>query len=628
MAGVATTLTLQDRMTNTINRQVSAVDRLIGKFKKIDSVTENLNPGAAMRDSIPEINRAQGAVEDLNRSQQNTARGADKIKNSWGGVGGAIKAALAALGAKKAFDLTMGAGLDLDAMEREFQARLGNDQVGSALFAKLQKQAEVSAFSLDDLAKNTSSFLAMTTDPKQLDGLNRIAEKLAVFDKTGQGLAGAGFSLKEAMSGDIVSLAERFNMSKAQIRALNIDKLGKTGNIEEFITQFEKLLEMQNMGEDAYQKMRQAPKTQLNMFASNVKTGFAKASQAAVDALLPLITMFNDWFNSDSSQQFFNAIGAGLETAVNAVTWAVTAIRNNWDTLKPILMVGLAAVIALTLQWAAVSLASGLMAAGAFLIAHWPILLIGAAIGLLILLLSKMGVTADQVCGFVGGVFGGLYSVIYNIVAAIWNAVASFVEFFANCFNHPIYTIKRLFVNLADTVLDIVKRIAEAIDFVFGSNLAGSITTLQDNMQAWLGEKPEGYKVIQRLESKSIPETVMNGYSMGTDFANGVEDMLKNFSMGGKVDTSAWDNFDGKISNVGLVDEVGKIKDDVNIADEDLQLLRDVAEMRYTQNLVTLTPQVHMTATISEKVDVDEVVGEMERRLEDEFVAAAEGVYS
>lgn len=35
-----------------------------------------------------------------------------------------------------------------------------------------------------------------------------------------------------------------------------------------------------------------------------------------------------------------------------------------------------------------------------------------------------------------------------------------------------------------------------------------------------------------------------------------------------------------------------------------------------------------MTATISEKVDVDEVVGEMERRLEDEFVAAAEGVYS
>ena len=76
------------------------------------------------------------------------------------------------------------------------------------------------------------------------------------------------------------------------------------------------------------------------------------------------------------------------------------------------------------------------------------------------------------------------------------------------------------------------------------------------------------------------------------------------------------------------MDEVGKIKDDVNIADEDLQLLRDVAEMRYTQNLVTLTPQVHMTATISEKVDVDEVVGEMERRLEDEFVAAAEGVYS
>ena len=50
--------------------------------------------------------------------------------------------------------------------------------------------------------------------------------------------------------------------------------------------------------------------------------------------------------------------------------------------------------------------------------------------------------------------------------------------------------------------------------------------------------------------------------------------------------------------------------------------------MRYTQNLVTLTPQVVLEGVqISEKVDVDEVINKIEAKLEDEFYAAAEGVY-
>ena len=66
----------------------------------------------------------------------------------------------------------------------------------------------------------------------------------------------------------------------------------------------------------------------------------------------------------------------------------------------------------------------------------------------------------------------------------------------------------------------------------------------------------------------------------------------------------------------------------VYIADEDLKFLRDVAEMRYVQNFVTLTPTVAVDAQISEKVDVDEVVTKIEKKLEDEFTAAAEGVYN
>lgn len=93
--------------------------------------------------------------------------------------------------------------------------------------------------------------------------------------------------------------------------------------------------------------------------------------------------------------------------------------------------------------------------------------------------------------------------------------------------------------------------------------------------------------------------------------------------------TSDWNvNGTNDVGNVDSVGSVGSIESDVNIADEDLKFLRDVAEMRYVQNFVTLTPTVAVDAQISEKVDVDEVVTKIEKKLEDEFTAAAEGVYN
>jgi hypothetical protein len=71
-----------------------------------------------------------------------------------------------------------------------------------------------------------------------------------------------------------------------------------------------------------------------------------------------------------------------------------------------------------------------------------------------------------------------------------------------------------------------------------------------------------------------------------------------------------------------------EVDNDINIADEDLQLMRDVAEARYVQNFVTLTPTVQVSGnTINEKVDVNSVVDEIEVRLTNEIAASAEGVY-
>ena len=102
---------------------------------------------------------------------------------------------------------------------------------------------------------------------------------------------------------------------------------------------------------------------------------------------------------------------------------------------------------------------------------------------------------------------------------------------------------------------------------------------------------------------------------------------------GKEKDSNPFDQYKGlgggtdNIGNVGKVGEVGKIKDDVNIADEDLQMMKDVAEMRYVQNYITMTPQMTMNNNISEKADINELVAAMDDYLGNEIAMAAEGDY-
>lgn len=110
--------------------------------------------------------------------------------------------------------------------------------------------------------------------------------------------------------------------------------------------------------------------------------------------------------------------------------------------------------------------------------------------------------------------------------------------------------------------------------------------------------------------------------SAGYRFGEGLADKVSGF-----FDGSAYGNFDDIMAGVGDIDyNTGKIADEVHIADEDLQFFRDVAEMRYIQNFVTLTPTVSMSASISEKVDVGEVIQKIEMALQEEFAAEAEVV--
>ena len=234
-----------------------------------------------------------------------------------------------------------------------------------------------------------------------------------------------------------------------------------------------------------------------------------------------------------------------------------------------------------------------------------------------------MGVTAEQILGFIGGLFGTLYAVVHNVVATLWNIFASFAEFIMNVFNDPVYSVKKLFVNLLNSVLDLLKSVAKAMDWVFGTNLAGGITTFQDDLEKWLGEEPEGYKVVQRMEQKSFEDAAKAGYEIGAGLTKEFEDLTAGFTAFEGKDYEEDDKKD-----IDKVREVGRIRNTVDISSEDIKLMRELAEMRNIQNFVTLTPQVSVqTGDIRETADMNQVISHITNQLTSELESSARGVY-
>ena len=304
--------------------------------------------------------------------------------------------------------------------------------------------------------------------------------------------------------------------------------------------------------------------------------------------------------------------------------------------------------------------------------------------------------TSISATGIVAGVFTALGAHVYNVIAYMWNVVASFVEFFANVFTHPVYSVKKLFVNLANNVLDMCISMTGGFDgvatnlanaFIKGANLAikavnwivealnkipgvnigkasefaqvGSITSslkgVKRNLNNWLGDAPSGYWTAPKMQMKSIGGAFNTGYNWGKNLSGKFDlgSMLNNkdkVSQPKIPDLNAWNKAQGpgtlsmaapkdKGSGKGLKglgkhakgakDHLKNIDDKIDISNEHLEMLRDLAQQESIQNFTTLSPSVNIqTGDIKEEADINKIISKIESYMENELVNSAEGVYN
>ena len=626
-------MTIRDGMSAKLKRIMSAFRKMERAARSADKATQAVNPGRTLENSASLIDRARKRLDAFINRQRDAGKGAEKVSDAWSRTEGLIRKALAV------FSVAAVKGQIQKALE-EFS----NQYNAEVQLGVVMKNAGMDQKAFDAIRDRASALESKTTFGG--DTFVAGAAELGTYLKDPEALSAAMGTLANyaaGMGGPSVDQSQMVEYATQLGKALDgtYDGLKKKGfelteaqqKIIETGTDMEKVAVINDVINQSWKGLAESyantPTGKIEQFKNKIGQLYEAAGQKLVGGVMRLLTAVTNLLDTlqntgalDGVCVVLNVIMGLLGYAATAVSWIAQVVVDNWPTVSAILT-----AIAIVLLPAMISRLLATVAAWA--LANAPLIMMIALVALLISAAMDAGVTIEDVVGFVGGLLGGLYAFGYNLIADIWNFIATFAEFFANVFVDPIGSIERLFLGLADSVLGVLETIANAIDAVFGSSLSDAVgnwrSGLQAKIEASYGENAVRYDRMEKIDTASTAAAWSTG-------AKGIANNLSQIT--GKLDslTSSWDvsRSTGTINGGDLdsVGSVGKIDSDVNIADEDLKFLRDVAEMRYVQNFVTLTPTVAMDAQISERVDLDDVVSAIERKLEGEFIAAAEGVYN
>lgn len=349
------------------------------------------------------------------------------------------------------------------------------------------------------------------------------------------------------------------------------------------------------------------------------------------------------------------AVYYGAQLAANAISAISKGIHIAMAVAQ---MIHAAATGTLTAATAAeIAAQNGLNAALYACPIVWIIVLIIALIALFyaaVAAVNKFAGTSVSatgiICGafmvalaFIGNIFVALWNLVVDVFVLIYNLVAEVANFIGNVFTDPIGAVCRLFFGLADTVLGILQALASAIDAIFGSNLAGSVQGWRDSLGGWVDETfGKGDEVMAKMNADDMKLGRFEygaAWDAGYNFGEGIDESISNFDPSSLFDTnvpsaSDYSDLSNYTAGIGdgvgdIADNTGSIADSMDITEEDLKYLRDIAEQetinRFTTAEITIEQTNHNT--VSGKIDLDGVVDGLTDAVNEAVDIIAEGVH-
>lgn len=352
------------------------------------------------------------------------------------------------------------------------------------------------------------------------------------------------------------------------------------------------------------------------------------------------------------------ALGAYL--AIMGIVNAITAISAAIDATK-------AAADALaagqTFLWTVQQY--GLNAALAACPITWIIVLIIALIAIIFAVcnaIAKMTGIANSGFGVItGGVnvviqfFKNLGLTVANIALGIGNAIAALASNMMTAFHNAICNVQSWFYNLLSTALSVIEGICAALNKLpFVEFDYSGISSAADDYAAKASEaagNKEDYQSISDAFNEGFTtfDAFQDGwasdaFNAGAAWGDGIADKVSNFSLSdvfGQTDIpnvgDYTSGFNDAIANSGVGDSIGniddntgKIKDSLEVSEEDLKYLRDIAEQEAINRFTTAEINVDMSGmqnTVNSGDDIDGFMTKLTDSVNEAVDNMTEGVH-
>ena len=364
-----------------------------------------------------------------------------------------------------------------------------------------------------------------------------------------------------------------------------------------------------------------------------------------------------------------------LHNLITGAEWLGNAISENWGIIEPILVGATVAVTAYAVAVGISNMVSGVSATveavkGASLalstgatfgataaqygfnaaLYACPITwIIGAILLLIVALYAIVGaynkVTGATVSttGIIGGTFATLGAHVLNVfVVPAWNAIAALINYIYNAFNGNAAAIEILFYDMALTVIGYITNMASAIETVVNRipglqvDITSGLDSFYNDLEAAQKAAKDGSdwkEIVGQMDYFDYNKAAAAGYSAGAKAENKVKDFFS-FSDIEMPDMTQNDTLStlGDISSytAATADGTKDIKDSLDIAEENLKWMKDIAEREVIDRTVFRDITVSLggvSNTVNNMNDLDGIPEYLGNVIAEQMAVSAEGAH-
>ncbi|WP_088007194.1 hypothetical protein [Indiicoccus explosivorum] len=534
------------KLTDQLSKPMRQVKRAVEQTDRAsDGLKRSFRQTATRQHALGAATASlRGKVSQLGISFHNTAEDAkdfsrysNKASSSLAGWAAGI---MGVYGAQKLLSSTIGAAMQTDYQKVSLQALFAGDAKAADQLSKfIEDKAMKSVMDYGEVLGSVQSFATVTKDVGEIEKLVNLTERLSYLNPM-EGAMGAGYAIKEMLGGDLVSLRDRFNLSKDQVAPLK-EAVGQAAKLQAL----DSILSDIGVNAEYLGKVNDTTFAKWNKLTDTMRAALRKLGESALDSVGPMVDKMTKFLEgrefaklqqeaSVAFSKMFENVGAFVtmlyenraaiaqfgKDSIKVLTDVGKIIKSvavftveHWSKIKPVLIGVGAAFIGLKVIGTVMTVIS----AATKIFGVLKTVVAAVRTGFVLARISMLLFPGTWLIAAIGGVIAAGVALFKNWdtvkakTQALWDKLGAF-KGVANLVLGPIGFLIRAAVNLAEN-WDSTKSVWENVWGAIKSTAVSAANEIADSINGMIGL----INKIPGIDIPKLPKLNVSGELTGVD---------------------------------------------------------------------------------------------------------------